>query len=183
MIGKLQANERELFRTRLGDLINPNHELALLANTIDWKYFEKAFKELAEMIAVSRKSLLNYLTFLEKAQLLNLLQQDVSGLRTLSKPEKIYLNNTNIIYALENEKPNMRNIRETFLFNQLKTVGKVTTANKANFTLDDKYIFEVGGKNKGHEQIAGMENAYLALDNLEYGFANKIPLWLFGMFY
>jgi hypothetical protein len=74
-------------------------------------------------------------------------------------------------------------MRETFFFNQLKAIGSVTTANRADFTFENKYIFEVGGKNKRHEQIAGMENAYLALDNIEYGFANKIPLWLFGMLY
>jgi predicted AAA+ superfamily ATPase len=145
--------------------------------------FTPNVKELAAMIDVSRKSLLNYLTFLEKAQLLNLLQQDVSGLRTLAKPEKIYLNNTNLSYALEKEKPDIGNLRETFFFNQLKAVGEVTSASKADFTVDNRYVFEIGGKNKGHEQVTGLQNAYLALDNLEYGFGNKIPLWLFGMLY
>ncbi len=145
--------------------------------------FSPNIKELAGMLEVSRNSLLNYLTFLGKAQLLNLLQQDVSGLSILTKPEKIYLNNTNLAYALESEKPDMGNLRETFFFNQLKTVCEVTSAHKADFTVNGKYIFEVGGKNKGHEQIIGLENAYLALDNLEYGFGNKIPLWLFGMLY
>jgi predicted AAA+ superfamily ATPase len=145
--------------------------------------FTPNIKELAEMIDVSRKSLLNYLAFLEKAQLLNLLQQDVSGLRTLSKPEKIYLNNTNLVYALESEKPDIGNLRETFFFNQLKSAGKVTSSKRADFTFDGQYTFEVGGKNKGHEQIAGLKDAYLALDHLEYGFGNKIPLWLFGMLY
>ena len=145
--------------------------------------FSPNIKELAAMLEVSRKSLLNYLTFLEKAQLLNLLQQDVSGFKVLTKPEKIYLNNTNLAYSLESEKPDIGNLRETFFFNQLKTVSEITSANKADFTVNGKYIFEVDGKNKGHEQIVGLENAYLALDNLEYGFGNKIPLWLFGMLY
>ena len=145
--------------------------------------FSPNIKELATILEVSRKSLLNYLTFMEKAQLLNLLQQDVSGLRILSKPEKIYLNNTNLAYALETEKPDIGNLRETFFFNQLKAVSEITSAPKADFTVNNKYIIEVGGKNKGHEQIMGLENAYLALDNQEYGFGNKIPLWLFGMLY
>ena len=145
--------------------------------------FSPNIKELATILEVSRKSLLNYLTFLEKAQLLNLLQQDVSGLRILSKPEKIYLNNTNLAYALESEKPDIGNLGETFFFNQLKAVSEITSANKADFTVNNKYIFEVGRKNKGYEQIMGLENAYLALDNQEYGFGNKIPLWLFGMLY
>jgi predicted AAA+ superfamily ATPase len=145
--------------------------------------FTPNIKELAEMLAVSRKSLLNYLIFLEKAQLVALLQQDGSGIRTLTKPEKIYLNNTNLAYALESEKPNIGNIRETFFFNQLNAVSSVTSSNRSDFMTDNKYVFEVGGKNKGHEQIVGLENAFLALDNLEYGFKNKIPLWLFGFLY
>ena len=145
--------------------------------------FSPNIKELATILETSRKSLLNYLTFLEKAQLLNLLQQDVSGLKTLSKPEKIYLNNTNLAYTLESKKPDIGNLRETFFFNQLKAIGEITSAHKADFTVNNKYVFEVGGKNKGHEQIMGLKDAYLALDNQEYGFGNKIPLWLFGMLY
>ena len=145
--------------------------------------FTPNIKELSEIMEVSRKSLLNYLVYLEKAQLVGLLQQDTSGLRTLSKPEKIYLHNSNLAYALEAVKPDTGNIRETFFFNQLKSVSKVTSGNKADFKIDNKYTIEVGGKNKGHEQIVGVKEAYLALDNLEYGFKNKIPLWLFGLLY
>jgi predicted AAA+ superfamily ATPase len=145
--------------------------------------FTPNIKSLAEMIEVSRKSLLNYLILLERAQLLNLLQQDISGIRILAKPEKIYLNNTNLAFALQEEKPDIGNLRETFFYNQLKAVCKISSATKADFAIDNKYFFEVGGKNKGHEQIVGIENAYLALDNIEYGYANKIPLWLFGFLY
>ena len=145
--------------------------------------FTPNIKELSEILEVSRKSLLTYLIYLEKAQLVGLLQQDVSGLKTLTKPEKIYLDNSNLAFALENEKPDVGNIRETFFFNQLKTVSKVISGGKPDFKINNKYSIEVGGKNKGHEQIMGIQNAYLALDNLEYGFMNKIPLWLFGMLY
>lgn len=139
--------------------------------------------ELASLIGVNRNYLLNFLNILEKAQLISLLRQDVTGLRTLTKPEKIYLNNTNINFALENNKPDIGNIRETFFFNQLQTVAKITSSEKTDFTVDDTYLFEVGGKNKGREQIAGHNNAFLALDDTEYGFGNKIPLWLFGFLY
>ena len=84
---------------------------------------------------------------------------------------------------MESEKPDTGNLRETFFFNQLKSVGNVTSSKRADFLLDDTCTFEVGGKNRGHEQIMGLPNAYLVLDNLEYGFGNKIPLWLFGMLY
>ena len=145
--------------------------------------FTPKITELAKELNVSRNSLLNYLTILERGGLVNLLQSNTKGVRSLAKPEKIYLNNTNQIYAFDANKPNIGNLRETFFFNQLQTIGMVTSANIADFTIDNIYIFEVGGKNKGREQIVGLKNAYLALDNLEYGFGNKIPLWLFGMLY
>ncbi|MCL2313043.1 MAG: AAA family ATPase [Firmicutes bacterium] len=145
--------------------------------------FSPNIKELASILEVSRKSLLNYLIFLEKAHLLGLLQQNVHGLGVLSKPEKIYLNNTNLAYALEENNPNIGNLRETFFFNQLKAIGEVTSAKKADFIVNNKYVFEIGGQSKGHEQIVGLENGFLALDNLEYGFNNRIPLWLFGFLY
>jgi predicted AAA+ superfamily ATPase len=138
---------------------------------------------LAKDLDVSRNSLLNYLTILERGGLINLLQTGKKGINSLAKPEKIYLNNTNLVYAFDAHKPDIGNLRETFFFNQLQTIGNVTFSEKADFTIDNKYIFEIGGKNKGHEQIVGLKNAYLALDNLEYGFGNKIPLWLFGMLY
>lgn len=138
---------------------------------------------LAKNVEVSRNSLLNYLAILERGGLVNLLQNSTKSISSLAKPEKIYLNNTNQIYAFDANKPDIGNLRETFFFNQLKAVCEVTSAPKGDFEVRSKYIFEVGGKNKGHEQIVGLKNAYLALDNLEYGFGNKIPLWLFGMLY
>ncbi|MDR3189354.1 MAG: AAA family ATPase [Prevotellaceae bacterium] len=145
--------------------------------------FTPKITDLAASLGVSRNSLLSYLTLLERGGLVNLLQSGTRGINSLAKPEKIYLNNTNQLYAFEAGKPDVGNLRETFFFNQLKAVSKVTSAAKADFTVDDCYTFEVGGKNKGHEQIVGLENAFLALDNIEYGHANKIPLWLFGMLY
>ena len=145
--------------------------------------FSPNITDLAADLGVSRNSLLNYLTILERGGLINLLQSSTKGINSLAKPEKIYLNNTNQIYAFDSNKPDIGNLRETFFFNQLKAAGEITSASKADFTVNSKYIFEVGGKNKGHEQIVGLDNAYLALDNLEYGFGKKIPLWLFGMLY
>ena len=145
--------------------------------------FTPKITDLANNLEVSRNSLLNYLTILERGELINLLQSSSKGISSLAKPEKIYLNNTNQIFAFDSQKPDIGNLRETFFFNQLQAISEVTSAQKADFTVENKYTFEVGGKNKGHEQIMGLQNAYLALDNLEYGYGNKIPLWLFGMLY
>ena len=145
--------------------------------------FTPNITDLAKDLEISRNSLLNYLCILERGGLINLLQSSTKGINSLAKPEKIYLNNTNQIYAFDANKPDIGNLRETFFFNQLQAISEVNSANKADFTVDSKYIFEVGGKNKGHEQVMGLDNAYLVLDNIEYGFGNKIPLWLFGMLY
>lgn len=145
--------------------------------------FTPNITDLANNLGVSRNSLLSYLAILEQGGLVNLLQSSTKNINSLAKPDKIYLNNTNQIYAFDADKPDIGNLRETFFFNQLKTIGEITSSNRGDFIFDDKYIFEIGGKNKGHEQITGLKNAYLALDNLEYGFGNKIPLWLFGMLY
>ena len=145
--------------------------------------FTPSITDLANNLGVSRNSLLNYLTILERGGLVNLLQNTKKSIKSLAKPEKIYLNNTNQVYAFESNKPDVGNLRETFFYNQLNAISNVTSANKADFTIDNKYIFEIGGKNKGHEQIMSENDAYLALDNLEYGFGKKIPLWLFGMLY
>jgi len=145
--------------------------------------FSPNITELANNLNVSRNSLLNYLTILERGGLVCLLKSNTKGINSLAKPEKIYLNNPNHIYAFDANKLNTGNLMETFFMNQLQAVSEVTSANTADFTVDNRYIFEIGGKNKGHEQIIGLNNAFMALDNLEYGFGNKIPLWLFGMLY
>ncbi len=145
--------------------------------------FTPNITELANKLGVSRSSLLNYLAILERGGLVNLLQSSTKSMSSLTKPEKIYLDNANLIYAFEANKPDIGNLRETFFFNQMKTINEVSSAVRGDFTVDDKYIFEIGGKNKGYEQIVGQKNAFLALDNIEYGFGNKIPLWLFGFLY
>jgi len=145
--------------------------------------FKPNITDLANNLEVSRNSLLNYLSILERGGLVNLLQSSAKGINSLAKPDKIFLNNTNQIFAFNSNKPNIGNLRETFFFNQLQAISEVTSAKKGDFTIDNKYVFEVGGKNKGYEQIMGLKDSYLAVDHLEYGFGNKIPLWLFGMLY
>ena len=86
-------------------------------------------------------------------------------------------------YALGESNTNTGNLRETFFYNQLKVVGNVTDTQKGDFTVDGKYIFEVGGNNKDFSKIANIPDSYLAVDNIEMGFGNKIPLWLFGLLY
>lgn len=138
---------------------------------------------LSKELEVTRVSLLNYLFYLQKAQAILLLDKDASGIKQLAKPEKIYLGNTNYAYALRREKTDIGNVRETFFFNQVQVRHNVTYSSKVDFIIDDTYNFEIGGKNKTKEQLKGVSNGFLALDNIEVGFGNQIPLWLFGLMY
>lgn len=138
---------------------------------------------LSKEIEVSRISLLNYLSYLQKAQALLLLDKEAYGIKQLTKPEKIYLGNTNYAYALGGDKTDIGNVRETFFFNQAAVKYKVTYSSQIDFTLEDTYHFEIGGKNKTKKQLEGIENGYLALDNIETGLGNEIPLWMFGLMY
>lgn len=138
---------------------------------------------LSKELGVTRISLLNYLFYLKKAQALLLLDKETSGIKQLAKPEKIYLGNTNYAYALGGDKTDIGNIRETFFFNQMRIKHAVSYSSKVDFMIDGKYSFEIGGKNKTQQQLASVEHGYLALDNIETGFRNEIPLWLFGLTY
>lgn len=100
-----------------------------------------------------------------------------------TKPEKLLLNNTNLIYVLAHENANSGNVRETFFVNQMSCNHSVNLATKGDFMIDNTYTFEIGGKNKTRKQILGVENAFLAKDNIEIGTGNTIPLWMFGLLY
>ncbi|MDR2146454.1 MAG: AAA family ATPase [Tannerella sp.] len=145
--------------------------------------FTPNISQLSQMVDVTRQSLMNYLQLLEKAHTVLLLKQKATGMRQMVKPEKIYLQNTNYSYALSAENPETGNLRETFFFNQLQHNHQVTYNDQTDFCIDNKYFFEIGGKNKNSRQIKDLSNAYLALDGLTTGFRNEIPLWLFGFLY
>jgi hypothetical protein len=102
----------------------------------------------------------------------------------MEKPEKIYLNNPNLYHALATGKgPEIGALRETFFLNMLRVGQSVSVPARGDFLVNDKITFEVGGKNKDGSQIKKVENAWLALDNIEIGHDNRIPLWLFGYLY
>ncbi len=139
--------------------------------------------KLAEKMGVTRNTILKLLDILDKAQLLSLLHTSTEGISMLQKPEKIYLQNTNLAYMFAHESPNVGNLRETFFFNQLQVRHQVTAPKYGDFMVDSQYVFEVGGISKTSKQIQGVPNAYLAIDGIEGGAGNRIPLWLFGFLY
>ena len=104
------------------------------------------------------------------------------GLRGLEKPEKIFLNNPNLIHAMR-PAADKGTIRETFFMNALGAMHMLKAPRHGDFAVDDTHIFAVGGKNRSFGQIENIESSYLAADDIETGFGKKIPLWLFGFLY
>jgi predicted AAA+ superfamily ATPase len=145
--------------------------------------FKPNIAELSRKTGTSRDHLCRYLELLERADLILQLRSDNKSISYLAKPEKIYLRNPVLMYALGSGNANPGSIRETFFMNQLICGHDVTYANTGDFSVDSKYIFEVGGKNKTRQQIKGIKDSYIAADDIEYGFRDKIPLWLFGFLY
>jgi len=138
---------------------------------------------LSKRINIHRNTLLSYLYYLQETRLTNHLHKDILGINRLQKPEKIYLENTNLAYTLAGNNTDIGNIRETFFINQLSYTNTVEYPNRGDFWVDKQFLFEIGGKSKPGKQIKDASNAYIAADNIEYGFDKKIPLWMFGMLY
>ncbi|HPE56912.1 MAG TPA: AAA family ATPase [Bacteroidales bacterium] len=154
--------------------------LYVISNSVP---FKPNVSKLSEISDISRNTLITYLQYLEEANILNLLHSDSTGTGYLRKPEKIYLENTNLQYAISDKEPESGNLRETFFINQIKKSNHITFSQTGDFKVNEKYFFEIGGKNKTRKQIAGVESSFIAADNIQYGFENKIPLWLFGFLY
>jgi uncharacterized protein len=136
-----------------------------------------------DLYITDQRTLIKYINLLEKAELINTLGARAVGNKILGKPSKIYLNNTNLMQALTPAQINEGTIWETFFLNQLNHLYEVGYPDKGDFIVDNKYVFEIGGKNKTSKQISLVDNAYIVSDNIETGFANHIPLWLFGFLY
>ncbi|MCK5293048.1 MAG: ATP-binding protein [Arcobacteraceae bacterium] len=146
------------------------------------KPFKLNIKELSAKIGVDRDTLYQYMEYLNRGKVFNILRSKTKGDNIFLKPDKIYLNNANLNYSYCNNQ-DIGMIRETFFANQLSTFHNVLVPSKGDFLVDEKYLFEIGGKNKSFTQIKDLDNSFVVADNLESGFGNKIPLWLFGFLY
>ena len=144
--------------------------------------FKPNMSKIAEMLSVSRNNISDYCLYIEEAGMIAQLRDNTGGIRGLGKVDKIYLDNTNLIYNLANDTSNIGNIRETFFLNQMRVKHNVVSSTISDFLIDD-ITFEVGGKNKGQKQIKDIENGYVVKDDIENGFLNIIPLWQLGLTY
>ena len=138
--------------------------------------------DLYAALETSREQGLKMLSLLESADLLTTLSSVAKNFKYLSKPDKIYLNNPNLMYALT-PNANKGTLRETFFLNQLSYVGAVNYPKQGDFLCQQKYLFEVGGHKKTFEQIKDLPDSFLAVDDIETGRRNRIPLYLFGFLY
>ncbi|MDH8701549.1 putative AAA+ superfamily ATPase [Dysgonomonadaceae bacterium PH5-43] len=144
--------------------------------------FKPNMSKIAEMLSASRNNIADYCLYIEEAGMIAQLRDNTGGVRGLGKVDKIYLDNTNLIYNLAEDISNIGNIRETFFLNQMRVKHNVFTSPVADFLIDDK-TFEVGGKSKGQKQIKDVENGYIVKDDVESGYLNVVPLWQLGMSY
>lgn len=190
----------ELYFIRLQEVVNMMLEIELpLLRGVDLAYVTKIkqllliiseaapfipnVSKLSDKIVINRSTLLLYLHYLEEIGLTINLFKTAGGISKLQKPSKIFLENTNLMYALSPHHTNIGNVRETFFANQLVYRHEINYSEKGDFLVNEKYVFEIGGKDKNHIQIKDLKNAFIVADTIEFGFKNKIPLWLFGFMY
>jgi predicted AAA+ superfamily ATPase len=190
---------RKFYHEKIAEVINMilEIELPLLRNT-DVSYARKLkqlllvlsesvpfvpnFSKLAERLGLNRKTLLLYIDYLHDAQLVKTLHKEAKGITRFQKPDKLLPDNTNIPYALS-KKVNKGTLRETFFVNQVGYQHDVKYPEKGDYKINDRYVVEIGGKGKNAAQISNIDQSYLVIDDIEIGYANKIPLWLFGFLY
>jgi len=186
--------EQNVHTTLEGDLLAIHQSLngssirkieRLLAIISSLAPFTPDMKQLKTLLGIGdERTLKTYLKYLEDAGMILTASRSGKGLREMEKPEKVYLNNPNLYYALAGGKaPDSGAVRETFFLNMLRVGHSVSIPAKGDFLVDGTITFEIGGKNKDNSQLKNIENAWLALDNIEIGQGGRIPLWLFGYLY
>jgi len=191
---------KDLYYNQLDEIVNLILEIELpLLRGVDISYIQRLKRlllviagsapftpnvhKLSETIGINRATLMAYLHYLQESHLTKHLYRSSTGISKLQKPDKIFLENANLAYLLASSGANIGNVRETFFFNQLVYKHQVEYPENGDFFIDRKFTFEIGGKSKNKKQIYLLDDAYIAADNIEYGYDNKIPLWLFGFLY
>lgn len=190
----------QLYERRLEEMVNLILELELPAlRKVEVAYIPKLkqllqiiaqsvpfmpnVSKLSERIKINRNTLISYLSYLQEAHLTKNLYKNAKGISQLQKPDKVYLENTNLQVLLAMQNADIGHLRETFFINQLAAGHLVEYTDKGDFKVDENLTFEVGGKSKTAKQVQGQENSFVAADGIEYGLGRKIPLWLFGFLY
>jgi len=154
--------------------------LLFLANNVP---YDVSIAKLASYLEINKTTVLSYLSSMQKAELLSLLYTDNKSVTKMQKPDKVYLHNPNILYALSSQE-RIGTVRECFVVNQL-SAGHIIEYGKTqgDFKIDGKITIEVGGKDKSFDQIANIPDSYVLADSMEFPIGKKLPLWLAGFIY
>ncbi|MBR6251052.1 MAG: ATP-binding protein [Bacteroidales bacterium] len=155
------------------------HLLAIVSQLVP---FKPNADNLSREISVSKNNIAEYFIYLEKAGMIGQLRDDTGGIRNLGKIEKVYIDNTNLMNVLSSGKADIGNIRETFFYNQMRVNNDVLSSRVSDFCIN-QYTFEIGGRKKGQKQIENVSNGIVVRDDIEFGHANIVPLWAFGLNY
>ncbi|MDR1416584.1 MAG: AAA family ATPase [Prevotellaceae bacterium] len=144
--------------------------------------FKPKFSSIASILGVSRNSVADYFLHIEEAGLIGQLRNAAGGIKGVGKIDKVFLDNTSLLYCLTSEQPNIGNVRETFFFNQLRSKHDIFASPVSDFQVEGM-TFEVGGKRKKQKQIQSVDKGFIVKDDVEFGYSNIIPLWQFGFLY
>lgn len=145
--------------------------------------FTPNINKLSEQIGLNRNALVRALQLLNKATLVHTLYKQSKSISSLNKPDKIWMGNTNFMYAISGNHVEKGTLRETFFIQNMPKEHQLTIPDNGDILVNNQYLFEIGGKNKTIKQIQGKEHAFVVRDDIEIGVINTIPLWLFGFQY
>ena len=145
--------------------------------------FTPNIQKISDNIDLNRNALVRALQLLNSAELIRMIYKQSRSISILNKPDKIWMNNTNLMFAISGEQVDTGTIRETFFMQNLGHHHVISLPEKGDVLVDNTYLFEIGGKNKSKKQIEALENAFVVKDDIEIGFQNSIPIWLFGFLY
>lgn len=177
----LEVELPELCRVEIGNIRKLKALMEVLSSTVP---FTVDATKMSKLIGINRNTVVEYLYHLGKSKLLNLIFSDLTSVKKMQKPDKIYLENSNMLYALSSRPVDIGTARETYAVNQL-SFGHTVEYGKKNgdFKVDGKYIFEVGGSGKTYDQIPDIPNSYILADDMETPYKSKLPLWAIGFMY
>ena len=154
--------------------------LYIIARTVP---FQPNVSKLANDVETSRATIMNYLKYLKNARLIHLLNTSEDNTEKLKKPNKVYMHNTNLLYAISPDNVTESSLRETFFYNQVGVGSVLTSTDRGHFKVDQKFNFEIKGSSIEIEPKYKTEDYFVAADMIERGEGNTIPLWLFGFLY
>jgi predicted AAA+ superfamily ATPase len=146
------------------------------------KPYELNLSNLTKDMQIGRETLYKYIHYLTLGNVLKRVDLLSKKQNIFTKPAKLYLDNPNLTYIFC-QKGDKGTIREQFFINALEVNHQINYSKIGDFLVDEKFLFEIGGKNKSFIQIKDIKNSFVVADDIEVGFGNKIPLWLFGFLY